>query len=105
VSDLDKVVDWALSLGFATGHADALDDLLEEVGNEIKELHDLNQRLKYENEGVQIKHRVDKEYDLLLAEREKYKDALNAILKYHSIAAGRLINYSVTYMIAKQALK
>ena len=35
---LEQVVAWALGLGFATGHANTLDDLLNEIKFQIKEL-------------------------------------------------------------------
>jgi hypothetical protein len=34
----ERLVMWALDLGFATGHADTEQDLLDEVGAQIKEL-------------------------------------------------------------------
>ena len=34
----DRFVMWALDLGFATGHADTEQELLDEVGAQIKEL-------------------------------------------------------------------
>lgn len=34
----ERLVMWAISLGFATGHADTEQDLLDEVGAQIKEL-------------------------------------------------------------------
>lgn len=34
----ERTLRWALSLGFATGHADTEQDLLDEVGAQIKEL-------------------------------------------------------------------
>lgn len=34
----DTFVKWALELGFATGHADTEQDLLNEVGAQIREL-------------------------------------------------------------------
>ena len=35
---IDRLVMWALDLGFSTGHADTEQDLLDEVGAQIKEL-------------------------------------------------------------------
>lgn len=34
----ERLIRWALSLGFATGHADTEQDLLDEVGAQIKDL-------------------------------------------------------------------
>ena len=35
---IDRLVMWALDLGFSTGHADTEQDFLDEVGAQIKEL-------------------------------------------------------------------
>ena len=37
-SSIDRLVMWVLDLGFSTGHADTEQDLLDEVGAQIKEL-------------------------------------------------------------------
>lgn len=37
-SPVERLVMWALDLGLATGHADTEQDLLDEVGAQIKEL-------------------------------------------------------------------
>ena len=36
--ELEQVVKWALEQGFSTGHADTLEDLLEEVGEQVQDL-------------------------------------------------------------------
>lgn len=40
MSDMEKVAQWMLKNGFATGHGDTLDDLLEELTWQVKELKD-----------------------------------------------------------------
>ena len=36
--NLEKIVKWSMGLGFATGHADSIDDLLSELEWQIKEV-------------------------------------------------------------------
>lgn len=38
-------------------------------------------------------------------ERDKYKKALDNIVKHQELNAGTMINYSATYRIAKEAVK
>lgn len=38
MSDLEKVVQWALKMGFSTGHASTLEDLLDEIEFNITEM-------------------------------------------------------------------
>lgn len=40
MDSLEKIVKWAISHGFSTGHASNMDDLLEELSWQIKELRD-----------------------------------------------------------------
>ena len=40
MSDKEKVAVWMIQNGFATGHGDNLDDLLQEMTWQIKELKD-----------------------------------------------------------------
>ena len=42
-----RLVMWAINLGFAIGHADTEQDLLDEVGAQIKELQDKYYELLY----------------------------------------------------------
>ncbi len=36
--DLERLVRWAIDLGLATGHADTVQDLLDHVGEQIREM-------------------------------------------------------------------
>ena len=51
-NDLEKVVKWALGLGFSTGHADNLDMLLEEIGWQVKELRERGRKESYQTDRV-----------------------------------------------------
>lgn len=46
-STKNELVMWAINLGFATGHADTEQDLLDEVGAQIKELQSNYYELLY----------------------------------------------------------